>query len=217
MRSNRMKAGVETLKNPAPVLASFFAYDDFIVGEHPERMQRYVEILLGHCDGEWNLSAHEKDKIILASILHDAGKSVVPAEILTKPSGLTEEEFDKIKLHTIAAADVFARASVVCEEIGIEKSYLTLAEEVALHHHEKWDGTGYPMRLKGEEIPFPARVIAIADVYDALTSRRPYKRPWGHEEAYRFIVDDSGQHFDPALVEVFKSCAHLFNSVSEDE
>ncbi len=206
-----------TLKSADSALATLFEYDDFVVGEHLERMRKYVEILLDHCDEEWNLSALEKERIVLASVLHDAGKSVVPTEILSKPSGLTEEEFNKVKMHTIAAADVFARASVVCEEIGVENSDMLLAVEVALHHHEKWDGTGYPLRLKGEEIPFPARVIAIADVYDALTSRRPYKRPWTHEEAYRTIVDDSGLHFDPVLVEVFKNCAAKFKSVSDDE
>jgi len=210
------KARVATLKSPAPAL-SLVEYEDLSVGDHLERMQRYVEILLEHCHENWNISTEDKEKIILASVLHDAGKSVIPAEILAKPTRLTEEEFNQVKLHTIAAADVFARVSVVCEEIGAESNYLTLAMDIALHHHEKWDGTGYPLQLKGEEIPFPARVIAIADVYDALTSRRPYKKPWSHEEAFKTIVGDSGQHFDPALIEVFKSCADKFRMVSGDE
>lgn len=205
------------MKNSAPALSSLVEYNDFAIDDHLERIQRYVEILLDHCHGVWDISAEDKEKIIVASVLHDAGKSVVPVEILAKPARLTEEEFDKVKLHTVAAADVFAKASVVCEEIGAERGYMALAMDIALHHHEKWDGTGYPLRLKGEQIPFPARVIAIADVYDALTSQRSYKKPWTHDEAFKTIVDDSGQHFDPALIEVFKNCAEKFKMVSDED
>ena len=203
-----------TQKSSILALASLAEYYDWDTGEHLERMQKYVEILLEHCQDGWNISAEDKEQIILASVLHDAGKTAVPAEILTKPSRLTEEEFNKVKFHTTAAGDAFSKASDAFRQVFEKNSYLTFARDIALHHHEKWDGTGYPGCLKGEEIPFSARVIAIADVYDALTSQRPYKEPWTHDKAYKTIVDDSGYHFDPALIEVFKNCAEKFKMIA---
>jgi HD-GYP domain-containing protein (c-di-GMP phosphodiesterase class II) len=211
------EVGAIILNSPAPPFASGLAFQDLADEDHLERMQRYVAILLDHCHDSWSITPEYKAKIVHASVLHDAGKSVIPLEILTKPSALTEEEFDTIKHHTVAAAEVFARAGSGRDENDAEQGYYALAMDIALHHHEKWDGSGYPLRLRGEEIPFPARVIAIADVYDALTSQRPYKKPWSHEDAFRTIVDDSGLHFDPALVEVFKSCAEKFKTASGNE
>ena len=204
-----------TQKSSILALASLAEYYDSETGKHLERIQKYVETLLDHCQEGWDISVAEKEQIVLASVLHDAGKTAVPAEILTKPSRLTEDEFEQVKYHTIAAGDAFEKANNAFKDVFDKNSYLALARDIALHHHEKWDGTGYPGGLKGSAIPFSARIIAIADVYDALTSQRPYKHPWTHEVAFNTIVDDSGKQFDPALVEVFKRCAGKFQVIAE--
>jgi putative nucleotidyltransferase with HDIG domain len=122
-------------------------------------------------------------------VIHDLGKIEVPDQILNKPDKLTDEERRVVERHPVTGYEVCKRLGFLNEELGIIR-----------HHHEKWDGTGYPDRLKGREIPMLARILAIADVYDALTSRRSYRRPWPHHEAVGFIMQESGRHFDPDCV-----------------
>ncbi|NOY70733.1 MAG: HD domain-containing protein [Deltaproteobacteria bacterium] len=152
---------------------------------------------------------HEKDIIRLASMLHDVGKVGIPDTILKKPGKLTDSEFDIIKMHTIFGGRLFVNQTSMLDSIS---------KEIALNHHEKWNGKGYPGRVKdifdpeatvskdsrsGTEIPLPARIVALADVYDALCSRRSYKEPWTDEKVLSIIESESGEHFDPELVEIF--------------
>lgn len=139
------------------------------------------------------------ENILRSSVLHDIGKVGTPDAILLKPNRLTEEEFKVMKLHCQYGSDILAGAE--SGEDGV--SFLLPAKEIARHHHERWDGKGYPDGLSGEEIPFAARVVALADVYDALTSTRVYKAAYNHEEAKELIVKERGRQFDPAVVDAF--------------
>jgi HD-GYP domain-containing protein (c-di-GMP phosphodiesterase class II) len=126
------------------------------------------------------------------ALLHDMGKIGIPDSILHKPDKLTDEEWRIMRKHPQLAYDML---------YPIE--YLRRALEIPLNHHEKWDGTGYPSGLKGEEIPIVARLFAVVDVWDALTSDRPYRPAWSQEEALNYIREQSGKHFDPQVVDLF--------------
>lgn len=154
------------------------------------------------------------DELALASILHDIGKTSVPVEILSKQGKLTDEEFEIVSEHTKVAGTVLNLGNeIFINEFG-KDSYLALAADVALYHHEKWDGTGYPLGVCGEEIPLSARIVALADVYDALRSKRPYKDPWPHEKAMELIKSESGKHFDPVIVDAFLEVEQIFKDDS---
>lgn len=133
----------------------------------------------------------------LVSPMHDVGKIGIPDHILLKPGKLTAEEFEVMKTHPQKGADLLA---------GLDSDLTEIARQIALTHHEKFDGTGYPAGLKGEAIPLEGRIVAIADVFDALTSERPYKKVWTMEAAIGYIEKSAGAHFDPALVACFRSC-----------
>ena len=131
--------------------------------------------------------------------MHDVGKILVPDSILKKPGKLTPEEYETMKVHAASGGDV-----VIKVLSGItDEEYLKFVSDIATYHHEWWDGTGYPKKLKGEEIPLCARIMAIADVYDALISKRCYKDAMPIDEAIKIIKEESGTHFDPLLVDVF--------------
>lgn len=134
-----------------------------------------------------------------ASPLHDIGKVAIPDAILLKTDKLTPEEFEIMKTHTIVGAD----AIKIVHDRNKENEFITMCIDIARSHHEWWNGTGYPDKLAGENIPLPARIVALADVYDALRSKRPYKEPRSHEESVGIIKSESGAHFDPALTEIF--------------
>jgi putative two-component system response regulator len=184
---------------------------DDITGGHITRTQNYLEILLDETIRQKIYfdevsQCRESEFLLLSAQLHDVGKIMVPDVILNKPGKLTPEEFELIKRHPIWGADII-------EMIGRktrEKDFLLNARIFALYHHEKWNGTGYPSRLSGKEIPLLGRLMAIADVYDALVSKRPYKQPLEHEQARKIILEGSGAHFDPLLVDVFTAVAHQF-------
>ena len=169
-------------------------YKDNETGLHVVRMSHYAECLaraIGWPDAECELIKN-------AAPMHDIGKIGIADHILTKPGKLTEEEFAQIKRHPEIGARIIgerAQASPLFE----------LASVIALTHHEKWDGSGYPNGLKGEDIPIHGRIVALADVFDALTSRRPYKEPWPLEKTVAHLQEQAGRHFDPALVDVFLS------------
>ncbi len=134
------------------------------------------------------------EMILYASSMHDVGKIGVRDAVLLKQGKLDDEEWKLMKRHPQIGAQI----------IGNQRSELmTLAREIALNHHEKWDGNGYPCGLGGDEIPVSARIAAISDVFDALTSQRPYKEAWSIEKAVALISEESGRHFDPAIVEIF--------------
>ena len=132
--------------------------------------------------------------------LHDVGKIKVSDTILNKPGRLTDEEFKKMQNHTTAGGEIIDK---VITTVGEESEYLTEAKNLASFHHEKWNGKGYPTGLQGEEIPLSARVMAVADVFDALVSRRSYKEPFSVDKAMEIIREDAGTHFDPLIVEAF--------------
>jgi putative nucleotidyltransferase with HDIG domain len=139
-----------------------------------------------------NLNAEMLQALTRGGLIHDVGKIQVPGDILNKPGRLTSDERIVIEHHPMVGYEM-------CSYIGLMNEELS----VIRHHHEKWDGTGYPDKLKGPAIPLLARILAIADVYDALTSRRSYREPWSHERALQVIVEDSGTHFDPECVSSF--------------
>jgi putative two-component system response regulator len=183
-------------------------------GEHIHRTQGFVGLLLEHgsrLPGLQSLDQARINDIIMASQLHDIGKVGIPDAILLKPGKLTDEEFAIMKTHTLIGYRLLNKAA---EELGSE-SLLDVAKEIAYTHHEKWDGTGYPQGLKGEEIPIVGRIMAIADVYDALISHRPYKKPFSHETACDIIMAGDGGAFDPAVIKIFNQINPLFRSVAE--
>ncbi|MDR2578749.1 MAG: response regulator [Chitinispirillales bacterium] len=187
---------------------------DDTTGGHIERTQNYLRILIDALLTEgiykeqvsgWNI-----EFLLQSSQLHDVGKIAIKDCILQKPAKLTEEEFNEMKTHTLFGIKVIERI----QENTTEATFLEYAKIFASTHHEKWDGSGYPHGLKGEEIPLQGRLMAIADVYDALISERPYKQPFPHEEAVSIIRDGSGSHFDPYLVEVFLKHEQDFREVA---
>jgi HD-GYP domain-containing protein (c-di-GMP phosphodiesterase class II) len=153
---------------------------------------RRVCWLAGLVARQLGLSQEEAGAIELASQLHDIGKIAIPDRILGKPSGLTPDEFELVKTHTVIGAEILAQSSI---------PLLKLAETIALTHHERWDGTGYPKGLRGDEIPLAGRIVAVVDVFDVLISNRPYKQSWMPEVAMAEIRARSGNHFDPRVVE----------------
>ena len=186
---------------------------DGLTGGHVARTQKYLKILvdgLVKTNPQYEeLLGCDLDLMIESAQLHDIGKVGIPDNILSKPGKLTDEEFDIIKTHP----GIGERAIHGAMDMTSEKDFLSYAATVASSHHEKWDGTGYPHGLKGKEIPFAGRLMAIADVYDALVSERPYKKALPHETAVRIISEESGKHFDPMLIEVFKTQAAEFVNV----
>jgi len=165
-------------------------YRDNETGLHIIRMSN-ISALLGKAAG---LSDYECDLLLNASPMHDIGKIGIPDQILLKPGKLDAREWEIMKTHARIGADILA---------GEDSDLLTLAHDIALMHHEKWDGSGYPQGLKHDETVLQGRIVALADVFDALTSERPYKHAWPVDEAVTYIREQSGKHFDPLLVENF--------------
>ncbi len=167
-------------------------YKDEDTGAHVERMSHYSSAIaraMGH-DEEF------VENILWAAPMHDIGKIGIPDNVLQKPGKLDAEEWDIMKQHTIIGGEILKDA---------DTDFIRLAQEIALSHHEKWNGSGYPYGLKGNDIPLTGRIVALADVFDALTSERPYKQPFSLEKALAIIKEDSGSHFDPDVSEAFFS------------
>jgi len=163
-------------------------YKDNETGMHVMRMSHTSKILalaLG-------FNEDFADKLLQAAPMHDIGKIGIPDHILLKPGRLDDEEMRIMQQHPMIGAEILANT---------KSDLIQLAHSVALHHHEKWDGSGYPNKLKGEEIPIEGRIVAVADVFDALTSKRPYKEAWPVEKALDLIKEQSGKHFDPDVVQ----------------
>ncbi|MDI9420325.1 MAG: response regulator [Bacillota bacterium] len=183
---------------------------DYETGFHLERMRHYTRLLAEYLyennvyRGHINLNFIEN--IYLTSPLHDIGKVGIPDHILLKTDRLDDQEWEIMKTHTVIGYDTLMAA---CNH-QLKTDYLQMGAEIALSHHEKWDGTGYPHGLAGNEIPLSARVVAIADVYDALVSKRVYKNAYPHEVSRAIIVNSSGKHFDPVIVEAFLACEEEF-------
>ncbi|MDN4055290.1 two-component system response regulator [Massilia sp. YIM B02763] len=165
-------------------------YKDNETGLHVIRMSHFSRIL-GLAAG---MTEAEADDLLHAAPMHDVGKIGIPDSILQKPGPLDPDEWKIMQSHATIGAEIIGEH---------ERGVLALARQIALTHHEKWDGSGYPNGLAGERIPLAGRICAIADVFDALTSVRPYKKAWTEEEAVDFMVRQKGKHFDPALVDLF--------------
>jgi putative two-component system response regulator len=174
------------------LLARTSEYRDDDTGRHTQRVGK----LAYRVAAAMGLASSEADLIWQASPLHDIGKIGIPDHVLLKPGRFTPEEFEHMKQHTTIGASILEGSSF---------PVLQLAGTIAASHHEKWDGSGYPNGLRGEQIPLAGRIVAIADFYDALTHERPYKRAWTREEALAEIERQRGAHFDPAVVDAFLS------------
>jgi putative two-component system response regulator len=171
-------------------LAQAAEYRDKDMGAHIVRIGRYSAIIAR----EMGLSDQEIENILYAAPMHDVGKIGIPDYILLKLGKLDADEWEIMEKHTTIGAEILT---------GSDAEFIRLAEVIALTHHEKWDGSGYPMGLFGSEIPLAGRIVAIADVFDALTSKRPYKEPYSVEKSFDIIREDSGTHFAPDVVKAF--------------
>ena len=184
-------------------MANLIESRDLETGEHVTRTSQYARTL-AECARRDGVYADALDDRFISTLymlapMHDIGKIVVPDRILKKPGKLTEEEFEQIKRHASEGGRVVREVlSGVTDE-----EYVALASDIAAYHHERWDGTGYPTGLKGEAIPLCARIMAFADMYDALISERCYKKAMSKENAFEIIRQEAGTHFDPKLAEVF--------------
>ena len=183
-------------------------------GGHIKRTQNYVRCLADYLKGRPRFSplldqAHI-DRIFKSAPLHDIGKVAIPDTILKKPGKLTPGEFKIMKTHTIYGYDALTASTY---RLG-QDSFLNCAGTMALTHHERWDGSGYPHGLEGEAIPIEGRLMAIADVYDALVSKRVYKPPLPHSKAVGIILEGKGRHFDPDMVDAFESLAENFRAIA---
>jgi putative two-component system response regulator len=185
-------------------------------GNHIRRTQNYVRVLAKKLSSKpafaASLDSDTIDLLYKSAPLHDIGKVGIPDAILLKPGKLTPEEFEIMKTHTTLGKDAIAAAENL---INAPSTFLQIAREIAHYHQEKWDGSGYPEGLKGESIPLSARLMAVADVYDALISRRVYKPPFPKDKAVAIIREGRGQHFDPAIVDAFLEIEQEFHDIAE--
>lgn len=200
------------------ILANMTSFRDNETGGHIRRTTFYTELMVDclrkNGSGEYALDELYAEGIIKAARLHDIGKVAVPDNILLKPARLSPFEFELIKQHSVYGAEIMDMAIVGLGED--ETSYfLTVAREIIATHHEKWDGSGYPLGLAGTNIPLSGRILAVVDVYDALISHRPYKPCYQHEEAVNMILSESGTHFDPHLLELTAGVFDDFKKVAD--
>jgi putative two-component system response regulator len=185
---------------------------DAATGQHLERIAAYARLLTGALrDGAYGgeVSAEFEEQIFRSSPLHDVGKVAIPDSILLKPGPLTPDEQAVMRTHAAVGGDIL-RAVV---EASSDYSFLKMGMEIAYQHHERWDGGGYPAGLAGPGICLAARIVALVDAYDAMTTARPYKRPLPHGVAVERITVDRGRHFDPVIVDTFLSCQQSFQRV----
>ncbi|WP_416305442.1 response regulator [Neptunicella sp. SCSIO 80796] len=166
-------------------------YKDNETGLHVIRMSHYAKVIAL----AYGFSEQRADNLFHAAPMHDIGKIGIPDNIMLKPDKLTDEEFAEMKKHPLIGAEIIGEC---------DSELLALAKSVALHHHEKWDGSGYPYGLKGEDIPVEGRIVALADVFDALTTKRPYKDAWPVDETMQYIKQQKGRHFEPLLVDLLE-------------
>jgi putative two-component system response regulator len=192
-------------------MVNLLEYRDSITGGHVKRTQCYLDILVdvlikkgiyGEEVSRWDI-----DLLIRSSQLHDIGKNAIADRILQIPAPLKGDAFDEMKAHTILGVKLIETV-----EAKVSSAFWEYAKIFAGTHHEWWDGTGYPFKLSGEHIPLPGRLIAIPDVYDALTSSRPYKAVFSPEKAVKLILAERGTHFDPVLIDLFRLVSPKFRS-----
>lgn len=185
-RQATMLAHMETIHK----LSAAAEYKDEDTSSHIMRMSRYCAVIARHA----GLDESDVDLILNSSPMHDIGKMGIPDAILLKPGKLDDEEWVVMRRHTVIGANILR---------GGSSKYLEIGADIALSHHEKWNGSGYPRNLSGEDIPLFGRICALADVFDALTTKRPYKDPFSNEQALSIMAEGRGSHFDPRLYDVF--------------
>jgi PAS domain S-box-containing protein len=198
-------------------LAKLAEYRDEGTGTHLERIRDYARLLtveMARLPGYPEpIDQRYIDDIYNSAILHDIGKVGISDAVLLKPGELTHEEFEAIKCHTRFGGDALAAIESQIEG----RSFLHIGKEIAYNHHEKWDGSGYPAGLKGQTIPLAARIVAVADVYDALTTKRFYKEAFSHAKARQIIMELRGSHFDPAVVDAFAATEGQFDRIRQEK
>lgn len=188
-------------------LATLIEFRDCESGEHVKRICGLTDILMNavvNLYPEYNLQQSDISKIVTASVLHDVGKISIPDNILQKPGRLTQEEYEIMKSHTYKGSDILAQIPNVKDVLGTD--IYSYSYDIARHHHERWDGRGYPDGLKGDEITIWSQVVAVADVYDALTSPRVYKPAFSHEKAIDMIYNNECGVFGPHVLEALRVC-----------
>jgi putative two-component system response regulator len=196
-------------------LAKLAESRDNETGDHLDRIREYArELALSLLERGIYKEAVDPffvRELYQSSPLHDIGKVGVPDQILLKPGKLTFQEFESMKHHTLIGGDTLRAADL---EAG-QNSFLAMGRDIAYYHHEKWEGSGYPFGLSGDEIPLAARIVAVADVYDALSSKRPYKEPFSHEKSMNIILEGRGKHFDPRVVDAFAARCDRFVEIRD--
>ena len=212
----KTKTIVELQNAVLETVAEIVEARDEITGGHIERTRSYLKILF---DGLKEVGIYQNEikdwdenMIIQSAQLHDVGKIAIKEEILNKPGKLTPDEFEVIKKHTVIGLRIIEHM----QARTTEQKFLNFTKTMAVSHHEKWDGSGYPYGLKGDNIPLEGRLMSIVDVYDALVSERPYKKAFSHDEAVSIIKESSGTQFEPALVELFLLEQEKFQRASEN-
>lgn len=197
------------------VMISLAEFRDECTGFHIKRTQHYIKLLAQEVRKtlpEYGLTEESVELIAKSAPLHDIGKITIPDHILLKPGKLTEEEMEVMKTHAQKGYEILKFAAT---NMGYYGSFLTMAQEIALTHHEKWDGSGYPNGLAGNAIPLSGRLMAIVDVYDALRSVRCYKAAMSHEQAIELLIKGKNAHFDPELVDAFVHIGKTIKKYSE--
>ncbi len=200
----KQTAKIERLQTEVIIsLANLIESRDGSTGQHVKRTSQYVELMVTELKRR-NLYSDIIDEEFLynlekAAPMHDIGKIKIPDQVLQKPGRLTEEEFEVMKQHSMEGGNIIRKIMLEIEE----KDYIEVAYNVATYHHEKWNGQGYPSGLSGEQIPLEARIMAVADVFDALISKRCYKEAMPLEDAFKIIEESKGEHFDPQIAQIF--------------
>lgn len=213
---NEKTQTIENLQDTMVIgLAELVECRDGETGGHIKRTAKYLEILVKSMEEQRLysdiLTSDYVHNMIRSAPLHDIGKIGISDNVLLKQGSFDEAEREYMQQHTILGGRALQK--VINSTDG--ESFLYVAKDMALCHHEKWDGTGYPYGLYKEQIPLCARIMAIADVYDALTSKRPYKKPFTHEKAVQIILEGKGTQFDPDIVDIFKTIAYKFDKISK--
>jgi putative two-component system response regulator len=215
MVKQRTEQVIELQNAVLKTVAELVEFRDSITGGHIERTQSYLKLLVDKLLQEriyWEeVSQWHQEFLIPSAQLHDVGKIGIPDSILNKPGRLTPEEFEIMKKH----ASIGEMAIDEIMKITKEHDFLSHARIFAGTHHEKWDGSGYPRGLKGIDIPLQGRLMAIADVYDALIAERPYKKPMSTGEAKKIILEGKGSHFDPVLTDLYETLSDEFARIAD--
>lgn len=203
----------QTTNKIIDTLSTVVEFRDLESGEHINRIKGFTRILLDYVMKyykEYGITKEQKEKIVQASVMHDIGKIAIPDHILLKPGKLTDEEFEIMKQHTVKGCDIINTISFIND-----KEFFQYCYEICRHHHERYDGRGYPDRLAGENIPISAQIVSLADVYDALVSERVYKKAFTPDQAYDMIQAGQCGTFSPKILECFKMAKGEFEELKK--